>query len=158
MLGPFTALSLAGNVVQFVQFGCQLAAKAHNIYSSTSSASEESLEIESVTTRLLGTVHELSSHLDSGEVKEDSISRSSKRLLEIAKACKMIAEDILHRLEAMKIREPPTVWRSLRQALKVMWTKEELDALMKRLKAYISELDTAILVSMKCVLSVFGFP
>jgi len=153
MLDPFTALSLAGNVVQFVQFGYQLAAKAHDLYSSTSGASEENLEIETVTTRLLGTVHELGSHLNSGDwaASRDSVSRSSRRLLEIAEVCKMIAEDILSRLEPMKIREPATVWRSLRQALKIMWTKEELDALMKRLKAYISELDTAILVSLKCV-------
>lgn len=69
--------------------------------------------------------------------------------MEIADACKMIAEDILRRLEAMKRHLPPSVWTSARQALKIMWTKDELDALMKRLKAYISELDTAILVSMK---------
>ncbi len=61
----------------------------------------------------------------------------------------MIAEDILRRLDAMKIHQPPSVLASVRQALRLMWTKDELDALMKRLKAYISELDTAILVSMK---------
>ena len=151
MLDPFTALSLAGNFVQFVQFGCTLAAKAHEVYSSKSGASEETLEMESVTTRLLGSVHDLDNHLASvGPSNDpDSVSKSSRRLLEIADACKMIAEDILRRLEAMKIREPPSIWTSVRQALRTMWTKDELDALMKRLKAYISELDTTILVSMK---------
>lgn len=47
----------------------------------------------------------------------------------------MIAEDMLRRLEGMKIRQPPSVWTSARQALKIMWTKDELDALTKRLKA-----------------------
>lgn len=61
----------------------------------------------------------------------------------------MIAQEILGRLEAIKLREPPPLWSSVRQAFKIMWTGEELDALMKRLKAYISELDTAILVVMK---------
>ena len=151
MLDPLTALSLAGNVVQFVQFGCTLAAKAHEVYSSDSGTSEESLEMESVTSRLLGTVHDLESHLASvgSSTFPDTISKSSRRLLEIADACKMIAEDILRRLEAMKINQPPSVWNSVRSALRIMWTKDELDALMKRLKAYISELDTAILVSMK---------
>ena len=153
MLDPFTALSLAGNVVQFVQFGCTLAAKAHQLYSSNNGISDEGLEMESVTSRLLGTVHDLESHLNSvgPSAFPDSVSKSSRRLLEIADACKMIAEDILRRLEAMKIREPPSVWTSVRQALKIMWTKDELDALMKRLKAYIAELDSAILVSMKWV-------
>lgn len=151
MLEPFTALSLAGNVVQFVQFGCTLAAKAHEIHSSNSGTSEENLEMESVTSRLLETVHEIDNHLASlgPSIFPDSISKSSRRLLEIADACKMIAEDILRRLEAMKTHHPSSIWTNVRQALKIMWTKDELDALMKRLKAYISELDTAILVSMK---------
>ena len=151
MLDPFTTLSLAGNVVQFVQFGCTLAAKAHDVYSSKSGAAEENLEMENVTSRLLGTVHDLEAHLSSVSPSNfpDSISKSSRRLLEIADACKMIAQDILRRLEAMKTHQPPSVWNSVRQAVKIMWTKDELDALMRRLKAYISELDTAILVSMK---------
>lgn len=159
MLDPLTALSLAGNVVQFVQFGCTLAAKAHEIYSSDSGTSEESLEMEDVTSRLLGTVHDLDNHLASVDSSTfpDSVSKSSRRLLEIADACKMIAEDILRRLEAMKIRQPESVWTSVRQALKIMWTKDELDALMKRLKAYISELDTAILVSMKRSIDLANF-
>ncbi|CAD6570296.1 MAG: hypothetical protein ASARMPRED_003641 [Alectoria sarmentosa] len=159
MLDPLTALSLAGNVVQFVQFGCTLAAKAHEVYSSNSGTSEESLEMESVTSRLLGIVHDIESHLASvhPSTSPDSISKSSRRLLEIADACKMIAEDILRRLEGMKIRQPPSVWTSVRQALKIMWTKDELDALMKRLKAYISELDTAILVSIKRSIDLANF-
>ena len=151
MLDPFTALSLAGNVVQFVQFGCTLAAKAHDVYSSKSGALEENLEMENVTSRLLGTVHDLEAHLSSVSPSRfpDSVSKSSRRLLEIADACKMIAQDILRRLESMKTNQPPSVWTSVRQAVKIMWTRDELDALMRRLKAYISELDTAILVSMK---------
>lgn len=107
--------------------------------------------METVTTRLLGTVQELDTHLNTVDQATSHASRSesSKRLFEIANACRRIAEDILRRLDAMKMREPPTVWRSVRQAFKIMWTKEELDALMKRLKAYIAELDTTILVSMK---------
>ncbi|KAL8824878.1 MAG: hypothetical protein Q9191_004758 [Dirinaria sp. TL-2023a] len=107
--------------------------------------------METVTTRLLGTVRELDDHLESVDrtTSRGSVSKSSKRLIEISKACRMIAVDILDRLEAIKKRGPPSVWGSIRQAIKIMWTKEELDALMKRLKAYISELDTAILVSMK---------
>ena len=151
MLDPFTALSVAGNVVQFVHFGCHLAATAHDVYSVSAGASEENLELETVTTRLLGTVRDLDDHLRSlnDSNPPGSISKSSKRLLEIANACKMVAQDILSRLEVIKLREPPSVWGSVRQAFKIVWTREELDALMKRLKAYVSELDTAILVSMK---------
>ena len=151
MLDPLTALALAGNVVQFVQFSCNVTAKARDVYKSNSGVTEENLEMETLTTRLLGTVRELDEHLQSVEQTSmhKSHSKSFQRLLEIARTCKMIAEDILCRLDALKMQGPPSMWASVRKALKLLWTKEELDALMKRLKAYVSELDTAILVSPK---------
>lgn len=151
MLDPFTALSLAGNVVQFVELGCNLAAKAHDVYTSPSGASKESLEMEAVTTRLLGTVHDLDEHLNALDrtTTPESVSVSTQRLIEIANACRLIAKDILRRLEALKVRDPSSVWCSVRQAFKTIWSKDELDALMKRLKSYVSELDSAILVSLK---------
>ena len=151
MLDPFTALSLAGNVVQFVQFGCHLAAKAHEIHSSTSGASEDGLEMEAVTARLLETVQDL----DDQQIGRDALklrdrdSPKERRLMEIADACRMIAADILRRLEVLKQHKPPSVWNSISQAFKCIWTEDELMALTRRLKAYISELDTAILVSLK---------
>ena len=105
------ALSLAGNVVQSVQFGCTLTAKAPEVYSSTSGTSEENLEMESVTSRLLKAVQELESNQAgiSWAKPQDSVSRSETRLLEIADACKMIAGDILHRLEKLKTKGQPSV-------------------------------------------------
>lgn len=43
MLDPLTALSVAGNVVQFVHFGCHIAATAHDVYSVSSGTSEENV-------------------------------------------------------------------------------------------------------------------
>lgn len=105
----------------------------------------------SVTSRLLEAVQQLESNQAgiNWAKPQDSVSRSETRLLEIVDACKMIAWDILHRLEKLKTKGQPSVWSSVHQALKCISTKDERDALMMRLKAYISELDTAILVSLE---------
>ena len=149
MLDPFTAVSLAGNIVQFVQFGCHLVARAHELHTSKSGASKEILEVETVTARLLETIEELEN--DYSRVSPDSVTKTSseRRLVEIAEACTMIAGDILNRLEGLKARKPRSIWNSISKAFKLAWTQDELNALTKRLKAYISELDTTILISMK---------
>ncbi|MCJ1243135.1 hypothetical protein MMC30_000332 [Trapelia coarctata] len=153
MLDPFTALSLAGNVVQFVQFGSHLIAKAHDIHTSDSGVLEENLEMGVVTSRLLNMVVSLEQFQamanTSGSNESEPRPREEKCLLEISEACKMLAGEILKRLEDLKVHGPPSAWTSVRKAFKAIWNKEELTALTKRFKAYISELDTVVLVSLK---------
>lgn len=147
MLDPLTAIALAGNVVQFVQMGCQLVANTHEIYTSHAGALKEDLETEVVTTRILQSIEEL----ENGRQQAGSYPKTSteRRLVEIAEACTEIAKDILTRLEKLKLRESKSVWASVSKALRAVWTKDELNALTKRLKAYVSELDTTILISLK---------
>ena len=147
MIEPFTAVALAGNVVQFVQFGCNLVAETHELYKSANGTSKANLQTESVTVRLIETIEEL----ENGRERMFSGKKTSteRRLLEIAEACTMVAKDILRRLEKLKLKESPSVWSCVAKAFKVAWSKEELNALTRRLKAYVSELDTTILISIK---------
>ncbi|KAL9627737.1 MAG: hypothetical protein Q9164_007509, partial [Protoblastenia rupestris] len=147
MLDPVSAVSLAGNVVQFVQFGCNIIAKTHETYTSKSGVLKENLETETVTTRLLETVEELESGCK--RVASSPKTTTERRLVEIAEACTLIARDVLSRLEKLKTKEPRSILSSVSRALKSAWSEEELKAMTKRLKAYISELDTTILISMK---------
>lgn len=62
---PSQHFLLAGNVVQFVQFRCTLAVIAQEVHSSKHGTFEDSLEMKSVTSRLLGTVRDLETHLAS---------------------------------------------------------------------------------------------
>ena len=147
MVELFTALALAGNVVQFVQFGCNLVAETHELYKSADGTSKTNLQTESITIRLIETIEEL----EDGRERMILGTKTSteRRLVEIAEACTMVAKDILNRLEKLKSRESPSVWSCVAKAFKAAWSKEELNALTRRLKAYVSELDTTILISMK---------
>ena len=118
MLEPLTAISLAGNVVQFVQFGYNLVAKTHEIYTSRSGELKEDLETETVTTRILQSIEDLeSSRKHAGSCSDTFIER---RLVEIAEACTEIAKDILRRLERLRFKESRTIWASISRALKAV--------------------------------------
>ena len=63
----------------------------------------------------------------------DSVSESSRRCYwKLQTLCKMVAEDSLGRLDAMKTHQPSSIWAGVRQELNIMWTKDEVEALMKR--------------------------
>lgn len=147
MLDPFSAVSLAGNVVQFIQFGCHLVATTHEIHRSSAGTLKENLDAEIVTNRLLNTIEELEN--GRAQILYDPKTSTESRLVEIAEACELLAKEILSRLEKLKSKEPRKIGSSVLKALKTTWSKDELRALTKRLKAYISELDTTILISMK---------
>jgi hypothetical protein len=48
MLDPLTALSLAGNIVQFVDFSTKLLAKGHELYKSADGTSVGYSELEAI--------------------------------------------------------------------------------------------------------------
>ncbi|MCJ1354596.1 MAG: hypothetical protein MMC33_004585 [Icmadophila ericetorum] len=130
MLDPFTALSVAGNVVQFVQLGCQLAWKAHHVYSSASGVTEENMDIEGTMKRLLQTVQELELHqMQANHAARNRSLQSPEaeaRLLQIADACKMLAKDILQRLETLKVTGSPSLSRKLNTTILIS-IKESFD-------------------------------
>ena len=149
MLDPLTALSLAGNVVQFIQFGCSLAATAHDVHTSNAGGSKENLEMEAVTSRLLQSVEDLESDHARAVSQTDVKTPTERRLLEISESCTMVANDILRRLQKLKLHVSPTVWNSVSRAFKCAWSRDELNDLTRRLRTYISELETTILISLK---------
>jgi hypothetical protein len=53
-MDPLTALGLASNIVQFVDFTSKLISTAHSLYTSTSGAKAEHLELEALANTLRG--------------------------------------------------------------------------------------------------------
>lgn len=130
MLDPLTAVASAGNVVQFVQFGCNLVARAYEVY--TSGTSTENLEMDTVVSRLLETVEELDNDRSRTDLDSSPKTSTERRLVEIAEASAMNARDILSRLEGMKIHQPRSVRSNVSKAFGCAWMKDELNSLTKR--------------------------
>jgi len=75
-------------------------------------------------------------------------------LQSLAEACSDIGNELLEKLEQLKVRGGKRKWKSLYKALKGVWNKSELDALLERLSRYREELELHLLVNIKYV---FGF-
>lgn len=143
------ALSLAATVVQFVDFASKLVSKGYHVYRSADGALPHSLEMEAVAKDLSHLTVRLQSR---GSLSNPSALTEDERALEeLAEKCNEIATTLLSRLDKLKVKkeERHRGWKSVRQALKSVWNKKELDDLAQRLFSYRNQLQFSILLSLK---------
>ena len=150
-MDPLSALSLAGTVVQFVDFSFKLFSNAQRLYNSEKGSLVGNDEIELVTTSLIEMTAKLERPLQSG----DSIgcyTKSEQQLLDICAASTGIANEILERLNRLKVDKDSRKnkrWESLSKTVKGMWTKKDLDELLGRLQVFRSNLQMIVLVELR---------
>jgi hypothetical protein len=147
VLDPMSAVSLASSIVQFIDFSGKIVSKGRRIYLSAEGALPKNLELGVVTndlSRLAGALRKAA--LDRTKSNDDE-----KSLQTISDECAKIADILLERLEKLKVKSDAKHrgWKSVRQALKSVWSKEELEELAARLWMFRDQLQFQVLVSMK---------
>jgi hypothetical protein len=148
-MAALEALSLAATVVQFVDFASKLVSKGYHVYRSTDGALPHNLEIEAVAKDLSRLTVRLQSRGSLGN--PSALTADERALEELAEKCNEIATTLLGRLDKLKVKreERHRGWKSIRQALKSVWDKKELDDLAERLSSYRDQLQFSILLPMK---------
>lgn len=148
-MAALEVLSLAATVVQFVDFASKLVSKGYHLYRSADGALPHNLEMEAVAKDLSHLTVRLRSR---GSLGNPSALTEDERALEaLAEKCDEIATTLLSRLQNLKVKKEDKYrgWKSVRQALKSVWNKEELDDLAQRLSSHRDQLQFSILLSMK---------
>lgn len=148
----FTAIGLAGNVVQFVDYALKIVSKGREAYKSVDGVTDENSDIESVTEELRASSKRLSSSLANCSVlpNDTAATREDTGLVSIAQSCEEIAKSLINLLDTFKV-EPGKFRRirSLGQAIKAAWKKDEVEQLEATLRSYQRQLDTRIIVSLR---------
>lgn len=148
-----TALGVAAAAVQFVDFGTKIVLKTRQLHGSTSGALLENIEIEAASKRLNDMVTTLQNNKPAqGCSGGQTISASGRILEEICQGCLDVSEELIPRLEELKVLDRSRKkWRSFRQALKSVWSKESIHEIRERLVAYQAQLDTHTLLYLKSI-------
>jgi hypothetical protein len=150
MLDPLTALSVAGNIVQFIDFSTKLVAKGAELYNSAYGASIGHAELEVIVNDL----QELNSRLQPSPLTPDTVKNTwtaeDTALHKLTEQCSTVARELLQALNKLKVEGTSNRrWKSVRQALKGLIKKAEVDAIVQRLQHFRDELNLHILVSMR---------
>ena len=131
MADPFTAISLAGNIAQFIDFSCKLFSASKSIYTSKSGLSNDGEDLHTLTANLQSI---------SGKLKpvplQSPKSNVSDELQDLALRCDNIATELLTVLNKLALRDKHSRWDSFYAALKTTWNKGKIDEMSKRLDSY----------------------
>lgn len=137
MLDPFSAIGLASNIVQFVDFSCKLLSESKEIYKSVAGSSAGNLELKEV----YGNLHDISTKLAASTSPLLALrkrpSKEVEALRKLASSCKDVADELLSIIQELKTDTGNHgKWQSFRQALLDGWNKQKVDALQKRLNGF----------------------
>ncbi len=148
VLDPLTALGIASNAAQLAEFSSRLMSRGHQIYKSADGALAENRELEAITNGLLKLNYTLTNSLEADELHR-SLLDDEQDLKAICEGCESVAIELINALRKLKVGGKHRKWKSFRQALKTIWSKEKIDDLTKRLECYRKQLDTHVLVSLR---------
>jgi len=137
-MDPCTALAVAGNVLQFVQFLGDLLNNTREIYVSATGISRENDHIRDVCSVLI----DFSSRLQSPrkppprqKTGPEQQSQYGQALIDCAAACSADCQELIRTTEKLKCKaggKATRCWRSFRAALAEIWKSGEIDELRKR--------------------------
>jgi hypothetical protein len=129
---PLSALALAGNIVQFIDFGCRLVSESHEIYKRGVAA--EYVDFQVISENLSELSDSFKNISPENETFHPMAHRREDGLRRMASMCKEVADELFQTLQNLKAKNTPHhKWTSFRQALMVLWKRDKIDALKKRL-------------------------
>lgn len=148
-MDPFTALGLASNVIQIVDFSCKLVSKGQEIYKSVDGTSVENVDTEAVANDLDLLNTNLQRSLDASNNNNESLSKDDQSLVNLCGKCSELARELQAKLDSLKVAGKHRRWKSARQALKSVSGKDGIEQIANRLAAYRDEINLNITVSLR---------
>ncbi|CAI6238481.1 unnamed protein product [Periconia digitata] len=161
VVDPFSALSLAGNVVQFLDFSQKLLSKGREIYKSAEGAPTTHVELEVIYNDLWDVSNKLAARAPpSPSSSTDTLisfqpSIVDDQIWQLATSCQSVAQELLSIVRQMKV-DPDSKhrkWKSFRQAMKGLGKSSRIEELQQRLKAFREELTVKLVAVLGQVVS-----
>ncbi|KAL6716077.1 hypothetical protein ACLMJK_005643 [Lecanora helva] len=136
------ALGLAANIVQFLDFGRKLVSGTLELCRSEDGTSSAGRALQIVTEDLNKLCIDLSQH---GHSAYQSTNGGEAGLFELADSCKRLGQELIQRLNSLKVKGANRRWKSFRQLLKSIWHAEEVSRYEKQLNHYRSQIALRLL-------------
>lgn len=137
-MDPLSALSLAGNILQFVGFLSDLISSTAEIYNTTAGATKDVVSMEGVYAKLRDLSQTLATSKGSNLGTEDHIEGLNGHIAslgELQETCRVDCDKILDTINGLKTGERPSSrWTSFRVALRTVWKNSKIAKLEERLE------------------------
>ncbi|KAE9362882.1 hypothetical protein N431DRAFT_490327 [Stipitochalara longipes BDJ] len=152
-MDPLTALSVAGTIVQFIDFGSKLLKEGRGLYRSSTGALNANQKLELTIADLQAVVKKLR-EIFASDASTKPLTKSQDAdecLLErICHGAIQVANELLEKLSELKLKgNKGRKWESFQQAVKYVWSREEIADMMKRLANFREALNSRVLISLR---------
>jgi hypothetical protein len=127
-MDPLTALGLAANIIQFVDFGLKVVSGARDLYISTSGTTVADLEAKEVAEH----IRRLANLAASPRPLQ---GKPDEELIPLSKDCGVIANELIKLIDSVQVTETGSrrIWQSVYKAGQRQWKGKEIENLQKRL-------------------------
>jgi hypothetical protein len=122
------AVSLAGNILQFISFGVDLLSRSKKIYRADQNTAIGSIEVKAIVSEVTKVVHVIKAHPSVAAAEFHSI------LKEHCDSCLEIADELLVLLNRVQVNGQHRKWKSLKAALVGMSTQSKVQSLEHRFR------------------------
>ncbi|KAI9660945.1 MAG: hypothetical protein M1821_009272 [Bathelium mastoideum] len=143
VVDPLSALGLAGNIIQFIDFGSKLISQSVEQYRSAVGTSTQYLDLEALTQSLQSVAKGLRDSI-AGPDKSEIKTKDELALRQLVQSCQSVAADLINILDDLKINPKAHGLnrraQSLRQAFRSVGADEQIKGLERKLEVYRSQL------------------
>lgn len=154
-MDPLTALSVAGTIVQFVDFGNRLLSAGTELYKSSTGRLKVDEELVLVTTDLKAVINKVqrTNFLCSSEASgclSDDDQADQNAFEKICSNALEVAKELHSKLDKLRLDQTPRKrrrWGTMVQVVSLLWSGDEINGLCKRLSALREALQTRVLLS-----------
>ncbi|KAI0914756.1 hypothetical protein F4823DRAFT_571536 [Ustulina deusta] len=147
-MDPFTCLSLATSIITVVDFGTKLITTAQTIYRDGLTPGDDNVIIVARDLKRLNET--LQSTIKSASDAPVALQEDEKRLKELGVKTAEVAEELITLLESLKGHNGRKhAWRSLRQAIIEISSKQKVSNIKEKLDTFRNELVLRVVVSLK---------
>ena len=132
---PLSALGLASNLVQLVDFTCKLFGGAVAIYKSSSGSGKEN-----------AVLHVIAADLSNLAINIADSPQHSYELRRLTAEGRGISQELLQALQKLRLQGQKSKWKSFIVALKEAWNHDKVNEIANRLSILQSQLNLHIQV------------
>jgi hypothetical protein len=156
-MDPLTAISLAGTVVQFVDFGCKLLKRSSKLYENAEIYSYSSAELsaEHVQTLAERAVKDLDQYkgklwLGMQRAAPSEVAEDETRLRALCSECSEVADTLVSHLSRLTVSELSSnrKWKSFHHAFLSIWSEKDVQHLVNKLEQYRRAIESEILLNL----------
>ena len=122
---PLTALGVVANVLQLIDFSASVVSKSSELSRSVDGRLVKHTEISVMNNDLAKLSATLSQSL-AQPLNPTVLSEDEQTLLTLCQGCLDVSEELQGGLDKLQVKGPLSKWKSVRKALKTVWTKEKI--------------------------------